>query len=50
MKYFDLPPIIEHMLKVSADISDLNFSVGQAPAHGSRFAPGPGRLNRHDYE
>ena len=31
MKYFDLPPIIEHMLKVSADISDLNFSVGQAP-------------------
>ena len=31
MRYFDLPPIIEHMLKVSADISDLNFSVGQAP-------------------
>src|SRR5436309_331607 len=31
MKYFDLPPIIEHMLKVSADISDLNFSVGQSP-------------------
>src|SRR5947209_11029584 len=31
MKYFDLPPIIEHMLKVSEDISDLNFSVGQSP-------------------
>jgi twitching motility protein PilT len=31
MKYFDLPPIIEQMLKVSPDISDLNFSVGQAP-------------------
>src|SRR5437588_309403 len=31
MRYFDLPPIIEHMLKVSEDISDLNFSVGQSP-------------------
>ena len=31
MKYFDLPPVIEQMLKVSDDISDLNFSVGQAP-------------------
>jgi twitching motility protein PilT len=31
MKYFDLPPVIEHMLKVSDEISDLNFSVGQAP-------------------
>jgi twitching motility protein PilT len=31
MKYFDLPPVIEQMLKVSDNISDLNFSVGQAP-------------------
>jgi twitching motility protein PilT len=31
MKYFDLPPLIEQMLQVSDDISDLNFSVGQAP-------------------
>ena len=31
MKYFDLPPVIEQMLKVSENISDLNFSVGQAP-------------------
>ena len=31
MRYFELPPIIEHMLKVSEDISDLNFSVGQSP-------------------
>jgi twitching motility protein PilT len=31
MKYFDLPPVIEQMLKVSADISDLNFSVNQSP-------------------
>ncbi len=31
MKYFDLPPVIEQMLQVSDDISDLNFSVGQAP-------------------
>jgi twitching motility protein PilT len=31
MRYFDLPPIIERMLTVSDKISDLNFSVGQAP-------------------
>jgi twitching motility protein PilT len=31
MRYFDLPPVIEQMLKVSEDISDLNFSVGQPP-------------------
>jgi twitching motility protein PilT len=31
MKYFDLPPVIEQMLKVSENISDLNFSVGQTP-------------------
>jgi len=31
MKYFDLPPVIEQMLKGSEDISDLNFSVGQPP-------------------
>ena len=31
MRYFDLPPVIEQMLKVSENISDLNFSVGQAP-------------------
>jgi twitching motility protein PilT len=31
MKYFDLPPVIEQMLKAAEDISDLNFSVGQAP-------------------
>jgi twitching motility protein PilT len=31
MKYFDLPPVIEQMLMVSDEISDLNFSVGQAP-------------------
>lgn len=31
MRYFDLPPIIEQMLVVSDKISDLNFSVGQAP-------------------
>jgi twitching motility protein PilT len=31
MKYFDLPPVIEEMLKVSEEISDLNFSVGQTP-------------------
>src|SRR3712207_2956652 len=31
MRYFDLPPIIERMLTASDTISDLNFSVGQAP-------------------
>jgi twitching motility protein PilT len=31
MKYFDLPPVIEQMLKSAEGISDLNFSVGQAP-------------------
>jgi len=31
MSYFDLPPIIERMLLVSDNISDLNFSVGQPP-------------------
>ncbi|HYE15787.1 MAG TPA: PilT/PilU family type 4a pilus ATPase [Pyrinomonadaceae bacterium] len=31
MRYFDLPPILERMLAVSDKISDLNFSVGQAP-------------------
>src|ERR1044072_9260405 len=31
MKYFDLPPVIEQMLKAAESISDLNFSVGQAP-------------------
>ncbi|MDT5295159.1 MAG: twitching motility protein PilT [Acidobacteriota bacterium] len=31
MKYFDLPPIIEEMLKASDEISDLNFSVNQTP-------------------
>lgn len=31
MRYFDLPPVIERMLTVSDKISDLNFSVGQAP-------------------
>ena len=31
MKYFDLPPVIEQMLQAAEAISDLNFSVGQAP-------------------
>src|SRR5436853_5275585 len=31
MSFFDLPPIIERMLLVSENISDLNFSVGQLP-------------------
>ena len=31
MRYFDLPPVIEQMLQVSENISDLNFSVGQPP-------------------
>jgi twitching motility protein PilT len=31
MRYFDLPPVIEQMLKVSDKISDLNFSVNQSP-------------------
>ena len=31
MKYFDLPPVIEQMLKTAEGISDLNFSVGQPP-------------------
>ncbi len=31
MSYIDLPPIIERMLAVSENISDLNFSVGQPP-------------------
>jgi twitching motility protein PilT len=31
MRYFDLPPVIEQMLKVSDKISDLNFSVNQTP-------------------
>ena len=31
MRYFDLPPLIERLLQVSDKISDLNFSVGQAP-------------------
>jgi twitching motility protein PilT len=31
MSFLDLPPIIERMLQVSENISDLNFSVGQPP-------------------
>ena len=31
MSYFDFPPILERMLAVSKQISDLNFSVGQPP-------------------
>jgi twitching motility protein PilT len=31
MRYFDLPPVLEQMLKASDKISDLNFSVGQPP-------------------
>jgi twitching motility protein PilT len=31
VSFFDLPPVIERMLLVSDKISDLNFSVGQAP-------------------
>lgn len=31
MSFFDLPPVIERMLLVSDQISDLNFSVGQLP-------------------
>ena len=31
MSFFDLPPVIERMLLVSEQISDLNFSVGQLP-------------------
>ena len=31
MRYFDLAPVIEQMLTASETISDLNFSVGQAP-------------------
>src|ERR1044072_353402 len=31
MRYCDLPPLIEQRLKVSENISDLNFSVGQPP-------------------
>jgi twitching motility protein PilT len=31
MTFFDLPPVIERMLLVSEQISDLNFSVGQLP-------------------
>jgi twitching motility protein PilT len=29
MTYFDLPPILEKMLSVAENISDLNFSVGR---------------------
>jgi twitching motility protein PilT len=31
MSYFDLPPVLERLLAVSKQISDLNFSVGQPP-------------------
>lgn len=31
MSFFDLPPVIERMLLVSKEISDLNFSVGRSP-------------------
>ena len=31
MSYFDFPPILERLLAVSKQISDLNFSVGQPP-------------------
>src|ERR1044072_7862077 len=31
MSLLDVTPIIEQMLQVSEDISDLNFSVGQSP-------------------
>jgi twitching motility protein PilT len=31
VSFFDLPPVIERMLLVSDNISDLNFSVGQQP-------------------
>jgi twitching motility protein PilT len=31
MSYFDLPPILEKMLAVADNISDLNFSVGRPP-------------------
>ena len=31
MSYFDLPPVLEKMLAVADNISDLNFSVGRPP-------------------
>src|SRR5262250_3591050 len=31
MSYLDLPPILEKMLAVADNISDLNFSVGRPP-------------------
>ena len=31
MSFFDLPPILEKMLQVADNISDLNFSVGRPP-------------------
>jgi twitching motility protein PilT len=31
MSFFDLPPILEKMLAVAENISDLNFSVGRPP-------------------
>ena len=31
MSLLDVAPIIEHMLQVSENVSDLNFSCGQIP-------------------
>src|SRR5215469_11798546 len=31
MSFFDLPPILDKMLTVADNISDLNFSVGRPP-------------------
>src|SRR5215210_2655193 len=31
MSFFDLPPVLDRMLSVADNISDLNFSVGRPP-------------------
>jgi twitching motility protein PilT len=56
MSLLDVAPVIEQMLSVSDNVSDLNFSCGQAPqveVNGKLFAASPlglGRLSAYQTE
>src|SRR3954470_21635981 len=56
MSLLDVAPIIEHMLQVSENVSDLNFSCGQIPQveiNGSLYSSEPfglGRLTAYQTE
>ena len=56
MSLLDVAPIIEHMLQVSENVSDLNFSCGQVPQveiNGTLYSTEPfglGRLSAYQTE